>query len=90
MAKPKLYLAGPLFSDAERNFNHELKIALTPYFDVYLSQEDGGLIVEMIKSGTPVDIVYKDVFKMDIHAIEKADVFLAILDGRAIDEGNCI
>ena len=85
--KPKVYLAGPLFSEAERTFNHNLKKLLTPYFDVYLPQEDGGLMVDMIREGMDPKLAAQKVFDGDIKAMEKCDVFLMILDGRAVDEG---
>lgn len=40
--KPKIYLAGPLFSDAERTFNVMLASSLENWVDVYLPQRDGG------------------------------------------------
>ncbi len=83
----RVYLAGPLFSAAERTFNHNLKKLLSPYFDVYLPQEDGGLIVNMIKAGLPPDLASEKVFDIDIRAVNECDVFLIILDGRSVDEG---
>lgn len=85
--KQELYLAGPLFSDAEKKFNKELKQILKPYFDVYLPQEDGGLLISMLKAGLPSRVATKKVFENDIRAIEECNLFLIILDGRSIDEG---
>lgn len=85
--KYRIYLAGPLFSLAERNFNHNLKKLLVPYFDVYLPQEDGGLIINMIKAGLPPKLASQKVFDIDIRAMNECDVFLIILDGRSVDEG---
>lgn len=83
----RLYLAGPLFSTSEKMFNAELKRILSPYFSVYLPQEDGGLMVEMIKDGVSPQVAAHRVFTMDIDAIEKCEILLIILDGRAVDEG---
>lgn len=83
----KLYLAGPLFSDAEKSFNQNLKKLLTPHFDVYLPQEDGGLLVDMIKKGMHPRLAVQKVFTGDIKAIKNCDMLLIILDGRTIDEG---
>jgi len=83
----RLYLAGPLFSEAERAFNAKLKSDLSPFFSVYLPQEDGGLMVEMIKGGMSPQTAARRVFTMDIDALEECDVLLIILDGRAVDEG---
>lgn len=85
--KLKVYLAGPLFSLAERSFNHNLKRLLTPYFNVYLPQEDGGLMLDMIKEGMHPKLAAQKVFDGDIKAMEECDLFLMILDGRTVDEG---
>ena len=85
--KPKIYLAGPLFSDAERTFNEMLTRRLDDLVDVYLPQRDGGLMSEMVRSGIPSDMAARRVFRGDMAAIREADYFIAILDGRAIDEG---
>ena len=83
----RLYLAGPLFSDAERTFNHNLKKLLNPHFDVYLPQEDGGLIINMIKAGLTPKLASQKVFDIDIRAMNECDLLLIILDGRTVDEG---
>ncbi len=85
--KTKVYLAGPLFSDAERTFNEMLTRTLDDLVDVYLPQRDGGLMSEMIRNGIPSDMAASHVFRGDINAIREADYLIAILDGRAIDEG---
>jgi nucleoside 2-deoxyribosyltransferase len=87
ICKPKIYLAGPLFSVAERTFNHNLKKLLSSYFDVYLPQEDGGLIVNMINAGMPSKLASQKVFDIDIRAMNECDLLLIILDGRSVDEG---
>ena len=85
-----LYIAGPLFSEAEREYNIQLKRVLAPYFDVYLPQEDGGLLVEMVKNGMLPEVAARKVFKSDIDALERCSVLLIILDGRTIDEGAAV
>lgn len=85
--RQKVYLAGPLFSEAERSFNARLKLVLEQYVDVYLPQEDGGLLVEMVASGTPVELARQTVFRGDMKAIQDCHALVIILDGRAIDEG---
>ena len=85
--RKNIYLAGPLFSEAERSFNIKLKTMLEQYVDVYLPQEDGGLLVEMIAAGMPVGPAKQQVFQGDMMAIRNADVLVIILDGRSIDEG---
>lgn len=83
----RLYLAGPLFSEAELAFNRTIRDLLKKYFDVYLPQEDGGLMVDMIKNGMSFLEAQQLVFLGDVAAIRNADYLLIILDGRSIDEG---
>ena len=83
----RIYLAGPLFSEAERDFNLRLTAQLEEYVDVYLPQRDGGLMSEMTAEGVSADVAACRVFRRDMDAIRQADYLIAILDGRAIDEG---
>lgn len=85
--KPLLYLAGPLFSEAERSFNIKLKRLLEPFFKVYLPQEDGGLMTEMVANGMIPEQAAKRVFSLDILVLDACNYFLIILDGRSVDEG---
>lgn len=85
--KPVLYLAGPLFSAAERSFNAFLKQALSQYFDVYLPQEDGALMPSLLESGYTANQASQIIFKNDMHAIRQSDLMLIVLDGRTVDEG---
>lgn len=85
--KSKIYLAAPLFSEAEKTFNIKLKKKLEIYFDVYLPQEDGMLIVDLVKKGISFAHASEMVFDADINAINASDVLLIVLDGRTVDEG---
>lgn len=87
--KPRLYFAAPLFNTAELTFNAELKARFSRWFDVYLPQEDGGLIVDMVANGVPREAATRRVFSMDTTAVQRCDVLLIVLDGRAVDEGAC-
>ena len=87
MMRKKLYLAAPLFSESEKQYNRYLKDILQPYFDVYLPQEDGKLLVDLVKNGMNADEAEKIVFCNDVDAIAESDVLLILLDGRAVDEG---
>ena len=82
-----VYLAGPLFSDAERTFNEVVTQGLEEWVEVYLPQRDGGLISDMVHQGVPAHLAACRVFRGDMEAILQADYLIAILDGRAIDEG---
>jgi hypothetical protein len=86
-----IYLAGPLFSEAERRFNLELTHRLEAIgFDVFLPQRDG---VE--HDGPPYDSMTPEerrhaMFHLDRSRILDAEVFVFVLDGRVPDEGACV
>jgi nucleoside 2-deoxyribosyltransferase len=85
-----VYLAAPLFSQAEREFNKCLAKRLEPRFEVFLPQRDGGLLVELIANGVDPRLARKRVCNADIAAIEKCWAFLIVLDGRCVDEGAAL
>lgn len=85
--KRKIYLAAPLFSEAEKAFNFQLKQQLVSDFEIYLPQEDGMLIVDLVKRGVTFSQASHMVFQADIKAINSADILLIVLDGRTVDEG---
>ena len=86
-----IYLAGPLFSEAERRFNLDLTERLESLdFRVFLPQRDG---VEREKP--PYDLMTPEerrraMFDLDRSMILESDVFLFVLDGRVPDEGACV
>lgn len=87
----KIYLAGPLFSEAERRFNSSLTAKLEDQgYIVFLPQRDGA---ESDK--TPYDKMSRNerrkaLFEIDRDQIFSSDIFLFILDGRVPDEGACV
>jgi len=85
--RPMVYLAAPLFNDAERAFNSLVARELETIVDVYLPQRDGGLMSEMVAAGIEETVAACRVFKRDVDAILQSDGLIAILDGRVIDEG---
>ncbi len=89
--KPRIYIASPLFSAAEKAFNMNVRGILEPFFHTYLPQKDGILLAEAVENkqnSVTLGSLLQDVFLGDISAIRRADVLLAILDGRAVDEGT--
>ncbi|MGE5790997.1 MAG: nucleoside 2-deoxyribosyltransferase [Syntrophaceae bacterium] len=85
--KPMLYLAGPLFTEAERSFNETLRDVLSEFFDVFLPQE-AGLIGEMMKHGIgPSDSSHR-IYEACMKALRKCDVVLIVLDGVMVDDGS--
>lgn len=86
----RLYFAGPLFCDSERQFNANLaeKIRALGY-DVFLPQEGGLETGQTLESMGP-DAWSRAIFELDRDAVFASDVVLFILDGRVPDEGMCV
>ena len=75
----KIYLAGPLFSAAERNFNHELtRLLRNKGHEVWLPQE--------FEQRT---MTAKQIFAKDVEGIDWAEVVVANMDGPDPDSGTC-
>jgi len=87
--RPNVYLAGPLFSAHERQWNVALRDTLSGFCDVYLPQEDGALLVDLVADGMAVNEAKNTIFARDIEAIQRCDILLLMMDGRVIDEGAC-
>lgn len=81
-----IYLAGPLFSLAEREFNRRLAdaiVELKPNVQIVLPQDQA----DWLSSGHNSAIL---VFQDCIHHIDRSHLVLAILDGADADSGTCI
>lgn len=83
--KKQIYLAGPLFSQAERDFNVLLRDRLVEMgFNVFLPQEDGN----DTESGR-MEERQRTIFQNDVLGIDKSDIVLAVLDGGSdVDSGT--
>jgi nucleoside 2-deoxyribosyltransferase len=83
-----VYVAGPLFSQAEREFLEKmvaclaLEANLDPIKNFFLPHRDGG---ELGKGPTRTQI-----FNLDINTIKQAEIIVALLDGQDVDSGTCI
>ena len=87
----RVYIAGPLFSHAERRFNVELNGLIRQMgFETYFPQEDAGLISEMVEAGLDVHQARDAIFERNRLAVEECDIVAFIIDGRTPDEGACI
>lgn len=75
----KLYLAGPLFTAAERNFNTELAIELRRL----------GYVVYVPQDNEPREKNALSIFLADKDGIDKCDVVVACMDGPDPDSGTC-
>ncbi len=75
----KIYLAGPLFTTAEREFNTRLAGLLRQRgHEVWLPQE----IEQRDKTAA-------EVFRKDVEGVDWADVVVANMDGADPDSGTC-
>ena len=83
-----VYVAGPLFSQAEREFLEKIvdhlayATNLDPYKNFFLPHRDGG---ELGKGPTR-----QYIFSLDISKINSADIIVAFLDGQDSDSGTCV
>lgn len=88
MANKKcVYLASPLFNEMELSYNRHLKKILSTFFNVFLPQEDGLLLRELLENGVLRENAERMVFDADIQAMKESDIVLAVLNGAHIDEG---
>lgn len=81
-----IYIAGPLFSVSEREFNKMLARVLKTRIKnciIVLPQEFSSTVLG--KSG-----FLKKVFNYSLKSIIKSDVVIAILDGPDADSGTCV
>jgi nucleoside 2-deoxyribosyltransferase len=77
----KVYLAAPLFTEAERAFNLELAAGLEKEgYHVYLPQRDGP-----VASGTGRTTA---LFRANVTKLLEADCVVAVCDGPQVDDGT--
>ena len=85
----KVYFAGPLFNQAEKDFNLELTKVLEEYdYEVILPQRDG--IEAALLEGKTEEELIEMIFSLDAGEVCKADILFMNLDGRVPDEGACV
>ena len=85
----KVYFAGPLFNQAEKDFNLELTNVLEEYgYEVFLPQRDG--IEAALLEGKTEEELIEMIFSLDAGEVCKADILFMNLDGRVPDEGACV
>lgn len=77
-----VYLAAPLFSEAERDFNSKLRDKIkSAGFNVFLPQEDSNNIKDE-KNRQEI------IFNKNVAAIERSDIIVAVIDGTDVDSGT--
>jgi nucleoside 2-deoxyribosyltransferase len=85
MEAKTIYLAGPLFSDAERQWNVKLRDYLerNTAYKVYLPQDKCEELDPKNKEGDR-----KKLFRICEKGVKAADIVVAILDGADVDSGT--
>ncbi|MDO9540367.1 MAG: nucleoside 2-deoxyribosyltransferase [Methanocalculus sp.] len=82
-ARYRVYLAAPLFSEAERRYNEFIRdILATHCFEVYLPQEAGD------DSAARHHEAMGDIFRSNCEAVKNTDWVVAIVDGADADSGT--
>ena len=85
----KVYFAGPLFCQAEKDFNLKIAGILEKYgYEVFLPQRDG--FEAALFEGKTEEELTKMIFEKDVSEVLKADIIFMNLDGRIPDEGACV
>ena len=85
----RVYFAGPLFNQAEKDFNLEIAAALEEYgYEVFLPQRDGVEAAQL--EGKSEEELISMIFGLDSSEVKKADILFMNLDGRVPDEGACV
>lgn len=82
----KIYIAGPLFTLAERRFNEEMGTAIQKLINdavIVLPQYETGKM-----SGLP-DFVVR-AFRFCLQSVDECDAVVGILDGADADSGTCV
>lgn len=82
--KMKVYLAGPLFSHAELEYNRKLRdLLLKKDFSVFLPQEDAEDKTEEHEKQNQ-----ECIFKKCVGGVDGSDLIVAVLDGVDVDSGT--
>ena len=79
----RVYLAAPLFTEAETEYNKKIANILTGYaMEVYLPQESGD------SAHTRDESSQNEIFHKNLEAIDNADIIISIIDGADADSGT--
>lgn len=85
----KIYFAGPLFNEAEKNFNVKVANILEQAgYEVFLPQRDGYEAAAL--DGKSPNEKLSLIFNKDVGEIKKAHIIFMVLDGRVPDDGACV
>ncbi len=89
--KKTVYIAAPLFSKSELDFNLILNEFLKNLgFNTFLPQRDGHLLSELVGNGSTKNEAIQKIFQKDSETIKNCDLVVFVMDGRVPDEGACV
>lgn len=90
MGNARIYIAGPLFSQAELEFNEKLnEVLIQAGYATFLPQKDGYELSDLIQDADPHE-ASSIIFNLDLDELKRADILVFIMDGRVPDEGACV
>ena len=82
----RVYLASPMFSQAEKDYNLKIAHVLEEYgYEVFLPQRDG--LEAAYLEGKSEEELTELIFNLDYEEVLKADIIFMNIDGRVPDEG---
>lgn len=85
----KVYFAGPMFNQSEKDFNLKITKVLEDFgYQVFLPQRNG-IEAALLQDKTEEELVQM-IFDLDAGEVKKADIVFMNLDGRVPDEGACV
>ena len=85
----KVYFAGPMFNQAEKEFNLRItKVLEDCGYQVFLPQRDGIEAAQL--NGKTEEELIKMIFDLDAGQVKKADIIFMNIDGRVPDEGASV
>ena len=85
----KVYFAGPMFNQAEKDYNLKITKVLEEYgYKVFLPQRDG-IEAARLEGKTEEELI-KMIFELDAGQVKNADIIFMNIDGRVPDEGACV
>ena len=85
--KYDFYIAAPLFTDYQRDFNNDICKKLELKYTVFLPQRDGVLLPDLNARGLSHSKAVQQIFSADIEAILASRGILAVIDGPEPDVG---
>ncbi|NYT12515.1 MAG: nucleoside 2-deoxyribosyltransferase [Methanomassiliicoccales archaeon] len=86
-----IYIAGPMFSQAEKRYNEEICEHLEELgYRTFLPQREASDVDDLLRSGLDWDQVNQQIFEEDTKGIRNSDIVLFVMDGRVPDDGACV